>query len=231
MQTSTWENLTDDGGVRWLKYSFGPASATTLAARLDDGTWLVVSPPRDPSAAVLEGLGGEITALLAPNGYHHMGQAAWRTRFPGAKSYAPRDALDRLAKKSATIPYEPLDALESRLPDRFEFLRPEGLKATDLMVRVTSGGGTVWYTGDLISNVQKGDVPWAVGVVFSLLGGGAGYRYNGVPALVFMKDRKTWARSVRSAMEKSPPTAILPAHGSALKDDPAARTRDILTAL
>lgn len=98
MQEPTWEKLIDGGSVRWLKYSFGPSKATTLAARLDDATWLVVSPPRNPSAAAFEGLGGDVSALLAPNGYHHMGQAAWRVRFPHAKSYAAKDSLDRLGE-------------------------------------------------------------------------------------------------------------------------------------
>jgi glyoxylase-like metal-dependent hydrolase (beta-lactamase superfamily II) len=231
MQEPTWEKLTDDGGVRWLKYSFGPGKATTLAARLDDGAWLVVSPPRDPSAAVLDGLGGDVSALLAPNGYHYMGQAAWRARFPQAKSYAAKDSLERLAKRSPDIPYEPLEALRGKLPSRIEVLRPEGMKVSDLMVRATSGASTVWYTGDLISNLQKGDISWAVGLLFSLLGGGSGYRYNGVPAMVYMKDRAAWARSVHAAMEKAPPTAILPGHGAPFRDDPAARTKDILAVL
>ena len=46
-----------------------------------------------------------------------------------------------------------------------------------------------------------------------------------------MKDRPAWARSVRAAMEKAPPTAILPGHGAPFKDDPAVRTREILAAL
>jgi hypothetical protein len=231
MQAPTWENLTEDGGVRWLKYSFGPGTATSLAAHLDDGTWLVVSPPRDPSSELMGGLGGDVSALLAPNGYHHMGQAAWRARFPQAKSYAATDSLERLAKKSSSIPYEPLEALRAKLPSRIEVLRPEGMKVSDLMVRATSASGTVWYTGDLLSNLEKGDVSWAVGLLFSLLGGGQGYRYNGVPAMVYMKDRGAWGRSVRAAMEKSPPTALLPGHGAPFRDNAAKRTREILAPL
>jgi hypothetical protein len=231
MDAPRWENLTDDGGVRWMKYSFGPGKSTALAARLDDGTWLLVSPPRDPSTAVLEGLGGDVSALLAPNGYHHMGQAAWRARFPRAKSYAPKDSLPRLGKQSSGIPYEPLEALKETLPSRIGVLRPDGMKVSDLMVRATSGSGTVWYTGDLLSNIQKGDVAWPVGILFSLLGGGTGYRYNGVPAMVYMKDRSKWAGSVRSAMEKAPPTAILPGHGAPFRDDAAERTKEILAGL
>jgi hypothetical protein len=105
------------------------------------------------------------------------------------------------------------------------------MKVSDLMIRASSGSDTVWYTGDLISNLQKGDVSWAVGLLFKLLGGGSGFRYNGVPAMVYMKDRAAWAGSVRAAMEKAPPTAILPGHGAPYKEDPAKRAQEILAAL
>lgn len=32
----TWVPLTPEGSVRWLKYSFGPGTANTLAVRQDD---------------------------------------------------------------------------------------------------------------------------------------------------------------------------------------------------
>jgi hypothetical protein len=72
-----------------------------------------------------------------------------------------------------------------------------------------------------------------VGIIFRLLGGGPDYRFNGVPAMVYMKDRAAWARSVLAAMEKAQPTAVLPGHGAPLKrnDGPAARTKEILSAL
>src|SRR6185312_2124325 len=62
-----WQYLTRDGSVRWLKYSWGPATANTLAARLADGTWVVVAPSVDPASSVLEDLSkdGTVSALVA----------------------------------------------------------------------------------------------------------------------------------------------------------------------
>ncbi|MFZ8406788.1 hypothetical protein ACO1L8_14135, partial [Staphylococcus aureus] len=91
------------------------------------------------------------------------------------------DSIERLRKKLPNVPFEPLEALKSKLPSRIDILRPDGMKVSDLMVRVTSGNRTVWYTGDLLSTLGKGDVSWAVGMLFKLLGGGDGYRYTGVP--------------------------------------------------
>ena len=92
-----WQYLTQDGSVRWLKYSWGPATANTLAARLADGTWVVVAPSVSPARSVLEDLSkdGFVSALIAPNAYHYLGQQAWRLHFPGATSYAPAGAHKR----------------------------------------------------------------------------------------------------------------------------------------
>jgi hypothetical protein len=105
-----WRTLTEDGSVRWLKYSFGPGTANTLAARIEDGTWLVVSPATGAPPSVLEDLArdGTISALVAPNAYHHRGQEEWRLRFPGAVSYAADGALPRLSEKSPGVPYRPI---------------------------------------------------------------------------------------------------------------------------
>jgi hypothetical protein len=96
-----WQNLTSDGSVRWLKYSWGPATANTLAARLEDGTWLVVAPSVGSPSSVLEDLSkdGTVSALIAPNAYHYLGQQAWRLHFPGATSYAPSGGRTRCLLK------------------------------------------------------------------------------------------------------------------------------------
>src|SRR4051794_32451772 len=119
--TQTWHNLTPDGGVRWLKYSFsGWGTANTLGTRLDDGTWLVVSPSSAPTPEALDALAkeGGVSALLAPNGFHYLGQNAWRERFPKAISYAADDAMTRLVTKSPGVKYESIESLKKKLPSR-----------------------------------------------------------------------------------------------------------------
>lgn len=223
-----WQPLVSDGSIRWLKYSFGAATANTLAARLDDGTWLVVSPATGAPAEALEALAkdGDVSALIAPNGFHHLGQAQWRARFTKAKSYAPADSLARLTKKSPGIDYLPLGELA--LPARMGLLYPDGMKAPDVMLNVSSGGDRVWFSGDILSNTIDSDVKPIPRFIFSLLGGGPGYRFNKAPALFYLRDRMAWKRSVLSAFEAAPPTVVLPAHGDPVTDDVASRSRTIL---
>jgi len=97
-----WRPLTACGDVRVLKYSWGPANANALAVRVGAQGWLVVSPPRAAPMAVQDELAadGGVSALLAPNAYHYLGQEAWRRRFPTATSWAPSGALPRIASKT-----------------------------------------------------------------------------------------------------------------------------------
>jgi len=227
MSLHAWESLTSDGGVRALKYSFGIATANTLAARLDDGSWLVVSPASGAPASALDELAkdGPVSALVAPNAYHHLGQAAWRARFPQATSYAAAGALARLGKQTGGVPFEPLEALATKLPSRVAWLLPDGMRVPDLLLHATSGGETVWFSGDLISNTVSEDMKPVPRFIFGLLGGGPGYRLNSVPALVYVKDRASWRASVRSAFDRAPPNVVLPAHGLPVREDASAKTR------
>ena len=229
MKLHTWTDLAADGSVKAIKYSFGPATANTLAARLDDGTWLAVSPAAGLPEGALEELAKDgVSALVAPNGFHHMGQSPWRARFPKAVSYAPAGSLARLASKSKDVAYQPLDELVKLLPKRIRFILPEGTKIPDLLMSVGIDGGNVFFSGDLISNTVSEDVKPVPRFIFGLLGGGAGYRFNKVPAALYLRDRAGWKRSVLESLEASPPTVVLPAHGNPIREDAAAQTRAIL---
>lgn len=230
MTLHSWQPLTQDAGALTLKYWFGLGSANCVAMRLDDGGWLVISPSMQSPPEVMETLAakGPVRALLAPNGFHHMGQEAWRRRFPEAVSYAPAGALDRLRKKAPAVPFRPVEELSRTLPASTAILQPDGMKVPDLLVRWRGGTDTVWFTGDLLSNTTGEDMAAVPRFIFGLLGGKPGYRFNRVPALVYVKDRATWVASVLKAFEAAPPTVVIPAHGDPVRDDAMGRSRAIL---
>ena len=230
MALHEWINLTGDGNVRGLKYSFGPGTANMMAAKLEDGTWLLVSPSAGSPPEVLESLtnDGGVSALLAPNGFHHMGQAAWRARFPQAVSYGPEGGLKRLSGKAAGIDWRPLSELTAKLPPSTAVFLPEGMKNPDLMVRTTTGAETVWFTGDLLSNTTDADLSAVPRFIFGLFGGNGGYKLNKIPSMVYLKDKAAFVASVRSAVEAAPMTLAYPAHGDPVTDDVMAQTRAIL---
>ncbi len=227
MELHKWMNLVPDGSVRAIKYSFGVATANTMAVRREDGTWLVVSPAMGMPPELLEELArdGEVSALVAPNGYHHMGQAVWRARFPQAVSYAPSGSLARLGKKAPGIPFLPTEDLAKQLGSGIELLVPGGLKVADLLVRATTPAGDVWFSGDLVSNTVPEDMNAIPRFILGLLGGGGGYRFNKVPALVYLRDRKAWNASVAPRLGDASTQVILPAHGNPITEGAAEKSR------
>lgn len=227
---NTWQNLTRDGSVRWLKYSWGPGTANTLAVRLQDDTWLVIAPSAGSPSSVFEALSkdGTVSALIAPNAYHYLGQQAWRLHFPGATSYAPAGALPRLSRKSPDVPYRPVSDLTETLHPHVTFLVPEGMKSPDMLIRVAVAGSTLWWLGDLFTNSAADDLNWLLRTIAPLAGSGLGYRRNSKPGLVYVQDPKAWLHSITDALDAEPPSIVVPAHGNPVTEDTARRTRHLL---
>ncbi len=224
-----WQALDSTGNVQMLTYSFGAGEANTLAVRLGDGSFLVVSPASKAPEEALDALAklGAVTALLAPNAFHHMGQAQWRKHFPHAVSYAPEDAIKRVSKQSG-LDYLPVSALQPKLGGHVHVIAPNGLKSTDLLVHASTPDGAIWFGGDLISNMAPGEGGLLFRAISRLAGGGPGYRFNPLPSLLYLKDKKAWKADVRERMGRERLLAVVPAHGHAATGETVARTHEIL---
>jgi len=223
--TYRWQPLTADGRTLWLKYWWGPGSANALAFRQADGAWAIVSPPSEAPASVFDHLAarGRIASLIAPNGFHYLGQAAWRERFPEARSFAPAGALSRLAAKAPDVDFH---RLEDHL-DRFapaQIVIPRGMKTPDAMIALPVEEGWLWWLGDQYANVGKGDASLPLRLLSRLLTGGPGYHCNCRPELVYVDDRAAWGRDLADGFSLRPPRLVLCAHGAPVTSDAADRT-------
>jgi hypothetical protein len=216
--------------VRVAKYSWGPATANALAVKLTDARWLLVGCPIDASEDGLAELAqeGEVALLLAPNAYHYLGQAGFRHRFPGARSFAPLGAHARLARKSPDVVYEDLSQLERLLPGHVQLVVPDGQKSPDSLLRVRVSGQTVWWLGDLFSNTSAADAAWWLRLASRLAGSGPGYRCSSRPELVYVSDRRAWLSSVSNALAAAPPSVVVPAHGEPVTLDAERLTSSLL---
>jgi hypothetical protein len=182
------------------------------------------------AGSVLEDLSkdGTVSALIAPNAYHYLGQRAWRRHFPHVTSYAPAGALPRLSRKSPDVPYRPASDLIESIHPRVTFLVPEGLKSPDMLVRVSAAGATVWWMGDLFTNTTADDQNWLLRIITPLAGSGMGYRRNSKPGLIYVRDPKAWLRSITKVLDAEPPSIVLPAHGNPVMEGTALLTRSLL---
>jgi hypothetical protein len=225
LDLNRWQPLTPDGRILWLKYWWGPGSANALAFARADGTWAIVSPPLNVPQPAYDHIQhrGRVAALIAPNAFHHLGQSEWRARCPDAVSYAPAGALERLARKSPNITYrsveDSLDALAPASP-----LLLHGMKRPDLLLRIATPAGALWWVGDQFSNTSKHDLKFLLRIVSRLVAHGPGFGLNPKPELVFVSDRKAWLASLQTAVNADPPSILVCAHGDPVVADTAHRT-------
>jgi glyoxylase-like metal-dependent hydrolase (beta-lactamase superfamily II) len=217
MQIEGFEVIDENPLVLFREYAFSKgAYATTLVFRGTDGL-VVVSPGSGVTARELDALKehGEVTALVANNAFHHLGQGPWREHFPNAKSYAPSGALERLRKKAPAIPFRPLSELA--LPSGVEAHEIPGFKQGEAFFSIRTSRGTLWFTGDLLTNIQKTPGP-PVRWLFSWTGSAPGYRLFRPAVWLLVRDKKAVRAWMLDRLASDPPALIVPAHGPLFAD-------------
>ncbi len=216
MANEGWHVLDDDGHVLWRQYMFRKGAwATTLVFRGKGDELVVVSPHTRPSASELDALKehGRVSALVANNKWHHLGQAAWRKHFPEAKSYAPTAAAEKLLKKAPDIPFRPLSELSLGEGARCE--SPAGMPGeTFLSIPTKKGAGAVWYAGDLLTNIPSLPPP-PVSWLFKWTDSAPGFRLFKPAIWTLVKDKKTLRSWMLDRLASEPPSSVVPAHGPA----------------
>jgi glyoxylase-like metal-dependent hydrolase (beta-lactamase superfamily II) len=212
MQLEGWNVIDEKAALLWREYVFSKgARATTLVFRGVDGL-VVVSPGTGLEARAYDALRelGDVRALIANNTFHHMGQSAWRARFPDAVSYCPPGAVKTLDKKVRGVSFRPLDALA--LPAHVRWEDPPGFRTGEALLSVATGRGSVWYSGDLLTNIQRTPGPpfrW----LFTWTDSAPGFRLFKPGVWFLVKDRKALRAWTLGRLAEDPPAVVVPAHG------------------
>lgn len=202
-------------GIVWLSYKFGGGIATTFAFRGKDDALIVLSPGcglEDSTLDELKGY-GRVAALVAINGFHHLGIPAWRKHFPDAKCYAPASAIERLSKKVRGASFEPLDAVAPLLGDRARLVEPDGLPGSAFAF-VRTPTGTFWYACDLLSNIPELPKNLVFKALMSMTDSAPGYKLFRPAVWLQVKDKKALTAWFDAKLAESPPTTVVPAHGT-----------------
>jgi glyoxylase-like metal-dependent hydrolase (beta-lactamase superfamily II) len=224
-----WNVADRESAVVWREYSFGGGVATTLVFRGAGDGLIVISPCNGIDAAALDELSefGKVVALVASNGFHWLGQALWRKHFPEAKSFAPAQAIDRLAKKVPELPrFEPLQAAASLVGDRASIIDAPGHKAGSAAATVRGKNGTYWYAGDLFANIPKMPSNLVFRLLMSMTDSAPGYRLFRPAVWLQVKDKRVVRDWIDDVLTKSAPTTVVPAHGAPVSaDDLIAKTK------
>lgn len=212
MQLEGFHFIDEKAGVLWREYGFTKnATATMLVFRGVDGL-AVISPAAGLDARAFDALReiGDVRALIANNTFHHMGQAAWRARFPDAVSYCPPNAVKALEKKVKGVTFQPLNAL--KLPDNVRWEDPPGFKTGEAILSVDTGKGSVWYSGDLLTNIQTVPGP-PIRWLFTWTDSAPGFRLFKPATWMLVNDKKALRAWALNRIASDPPAVVVPAHG------------------
>ena len=215
MQIEGWNVIDRDAAILWREYSFTKgAYATAMVFRGADGL-VVISPPSRLEARAYDAIAelGPVRALIANNTFHHLGQKEWRARFPDAVSYAPPRAVATLGKKVPGVTFRPLTELA--LPANAHWEDVPGFKSGEAILRVNSARGPVWFSGDLLTNIQRTPNP-PVRWLFSLTDSAPGFRLFKLCVWLFVNDRKRLREWMLAEIDRHPPAVVVPAHGPAI---------------
>ncbi len=222
MSAVGWLPLDTDVGVWLWQYSFGPGPATGMLVRLVNGQLMIVSPPCGMSEAGFKQIehDGTVSAIVAPCGFHHLGIAEWRARFPGARVFAHPLTTARIKKKSKldTSDFEPLDDLAPMLPGHVWVATPPGMKIPDTMVRIDTPTGAIWYANDLVFNLARPPGNIFVRALFRITKTAPGFRAGGLPAKLMVKDKRAFRDWWIAELEQHPPRVVVPGHGPPVLD-------------
>lgn len=218
-----WTLIDRNAAVLTYEYSFNKSGkANTWAARMADGTLVVLSPAMGMPEAAFDDLllFGNVSAIVATNGFHHLGVAQWRTRFPDARVFAPAKAAARIKKKNpAAGEFESLEGLNSRLSPNIGILDFDGTKCGEVAAWAKTESGYVWFASDLLSNFQTLPNNPIVRLVFKLSKSGSGYRVFNLAVKFIIKDRKGVMIRFLDTLRERPPTTVVPAHGATVSGD------------
>lgn len=212
-----WKVLDADSGTLVYTYRFARnATSNAFATRMADGRMLVVSPPSGVDAGVFDDLlaFGEVGALLANNGLHHLGLGAWRTRFPEARAFAAPLAGARIAKKSKDAGIiAPLAELQPLLGDGVHVREVPNTRVGETWAWVDSGRGHLWYASDVLANMPSLPPSFPARQLFKWTKSAPGYRVFGLAMLFMAKNRRDLLERMATDVQAAPPAVMVPAHG------------------
>lgn len=215
-----WKTLAEDPLVLIREYSFGPGVANALAVQLPNRKLLLVSAPTDLSKADHDALAavGEVTAMLAINGAHHLGLPDAGSSYPNAVSYATESARTRILKKSKSPgKLESIENLKPLLGDKLSVLAADGCKVGDVLVRVRTERGILLYVGDFIANIPKLPKNPIAKLMFRLTDSGPGLKVFKIFFSFFVADKKALRSFLIREIEAEPPAILVPGHGGVVE--------------
>ena len=211
---SGWKVFDEKVPILTYQYSFGAGTANSLAVG-GEGGLIVISPPRRVPSGAIDDLGrfGTVRALVAPNAFHTLGLAEWKVRIPAAELYAPVQSIARVEKFSGQRNIHPVGELQAIAGPNMEVVDMPHYKTGEILVRINTAGGLVWYVTDIILNMRVLPANIVARFIFKVTGSAPGLRFNNVAPLFMVKDKAALRRWIVAEATRRKPRWLIPAHG------------------
>lgn len=223
MDTTTrgWRIIDRDTCTLMHEYFFSKPDglANTFVTAMAPGQLMVVSPAVRVEPELLDDLAqfGEVRALVASNGFHHLGIRQWRDHFPKAKCYAPAQALARIAKKGHDVgPLRALSKLSINAESGVFITEVPETKCGEIWVRRATQSGQVWFVSDILANIERLPKNFIFKMIFKLSKSAPGYKVFHLGLKFIVGDGRKVLRDLLEDMTAHPPTVVVPAHGQVL---------------
>jgi len=231
-QAAGFQVVDEAAGVWAYEYLFSArATANTQIIRGRDSGLVVVSPAcgtSDEDFSRIDAL-GKVTAIVAPNRFHHLGQQAWQDRYPEARVFAPEGAARSITKKHSKLrPFEAMERVADLLAPGSWFGIPPHMRMSDLAGWVKTPDGYIWCFTDMVVNfpsLPKG----AFGKLLRWTRSGPGLAVFRLAAPLLVKSRKRYKAWLLEELARQPPIKIVSGHGALVLDrDQAQRLPEIV---
>jgi hypothetical protein len=217
-----WSILDRDAGVLSYAYGAGGGSANSFVARYHGDKLLVLSPPRGLSEGAYADLEdfGTVESVVANNGFHHLGQAEWKKRYPSATFYASTAAAKRIKKKNPKAgSFTPLWQLAQKLGGDVGIVEAPADKCGETWAYAKTARGYAWYASDTLANMPRLPKALPFKLLMKLTKSAPGYRVFGLAVKFLASDKGGLLGAMQEALRTRPVAIMVPAHGDILARD------------
>jgi hypothetical protein len=216
-----WTIIDEEAALLTCTYSFAPnASARTMVARFKPDELVVMSPPTGLADASYRALDrfGKVTALVAPNGFHHLGLLPWKQAFPDARIFASDKALARIRKKQPALSnVEPLSELSKNTESGVELCDLPFFKTGEAWLKAPAKGGLLWYVSDSCFSIPELPKALVPRLLFKWTGSAPGFKINNIGNLFFLKDKPGYKSWFLDQLRTEAPSIVVTAHGDVIE--------------
>jgi hypothetical protein len=142
-----------------------------------------------------------------------MGLGEWKARFPDAAVFAPAQSVARVEKHSKLSGIRPLAEAKAITGEHVELVDMPHYKTGEVLVRIRTTRGPVWYVTDIIMNLRELPPNPVVNLLFRLSKSAPGLRFNNIAPLFMVADKAALRRWFTDEFRKAPPAWLIATHG------------------